>query len=86
MILSRHYLVCLFNTICLAISFCESVSSCLYAFSHMYKSGIIKYVYTYLEAQNVNGPCFTPPQKKIRPKNLAAIFSAKFGWQNVRKI
>ena len=35
MILSRHYLVCLFNIIRLAISFCESVSSCLYAFSHI---------------------------------------------------
>ena len=33
MILSRHYLVCLFNIIHLAISFCESMSSCLYAFS-----------------------------------------------------
>ena len=35
MILSWHYLVCLSNIIRLAISFCESVSSYLYAFSHL---------------------------------------------------
>ena len=36
MILSWHYLVCLSNIIRLAISFCESVSSYLYAFSHKF--------------------------------------------------
>ena len=41
MILSWYYLVCLFNIICLAISFCESVSSYLYAFSHTYNRGIV---------------------------------------------
>ena len=36
MIISRHYLVCFFDIIHLAISFCEFVSSCLCAFSHLF--------------------------------------------------